>query len=81
MDRENFLDKKRAKNNKDPNRNVVSHGKLEKGKSQMRGGEKRVGKLTGTSLQFVWKHLENETIGKNKQHEIPKQFIKPITEV
>lgn len=52
VDRENFLDKKRTKNNKYPNTNVVSHGKLEKGKRQMRGGEKRVDKLTGTSLQF-----------------------------
>lgn len=52
VDRENLLHKKRTKNNKYPNRNVVSHGKFEKRKRQIRGGGKRVDKLTGTSLQF-----------------------------
>lgn len=36
LHRENFLDKKRAKKNKDPNGNIVSHGKLEKGEGPMR---------------------------------------------
>lgn len=38
LHRENFLDKKRAKKNKDPNINIVSHGKIEKEERQMRGG-------------------------------------------
>ena len=43
LHKENFLDKKKAKKNKDPDSNIVSHGKLEKGETQMRevdeGGE------------------------------------------
>jgi len=52
LHRKNFLDKKKAKSKRDPNSNIVSHGKLEKVERQMRGGGQRVDKLTGTSLQF-----------------------------
>lgn len=37
--------------------------------------------MTGSSLQLVWKHFENETVRKtNKRHEIPKQREKLVTE-
>lgn len=60
--------KKIAKKSKDPNSNIFSHGKLEKGERKKRGGEKRLDRN-----QFVWKHLENERSRKpNKHNRIPQ---------
>lgn len=72
----NFLDKKKPKKTvqKDPVNNIFSR-KIWERREADEGRRREVGKLTATSLHFVWKHLENETIRKtNNYHKIPQHI-------